>query len=72
MDVVYEKQTEIGNGRIVVRVTRYHPSFNCHARSFSQLALKGPRGISEINGLHAKTFQSHTRFYNDLQIGCPI
>lgn len=35
-------------------------------------ALKGPLAISKINAFHTKIFQSHTRFYNDLQIGCPI
>ncbi len=36
------------------------------------LALKGPLGTSKINLLRDETFQSDTRFYNGLQIGCPI
>jgi len=36
------------------------------------LALKGPNGIRKINALRIEIFQSDTRFYNDLQIGCPI
>ncbi len=35
-------------------------------------ALKGPLATSKIKYLHAETFQSATRFYNGLQIGCPI
>lgn len=35
-------------------------------------ALKGPQAISKINALRVEIFHFDTRFYNGLQLGCPI